>query len=483
MKKPNVIFILSDQHNYNISGFMGNQFVKTPNIDKLAKNGVSMTNCYCNSPLCIPSRSSMLSGLLPSRTGIFNNMQCLPTDRATLVHSLSVSGYDTVLCGRMHFSGPDQRHGFEKRLVGDITSSFPGIDNQLEMYEELRGTSDQSRIAIEKSGNGSSVVLKFDTAVTEAACEYMINRKDERPLFMVVGMYAPHCPYVAYKEWYDYYYNLLPTPEVINDEYKKTLHPAIQKWIRLRSLDYVTNEELRRIRAAYYAMITFMDLNIGKIIDVIEKKFDLDNTVIIYGSDHGDNIGEHGLFWKSNFYESSSRVPLIFSWKGVFKENYRYGGLASLVDIAPTLLDIAQARMLPVMDGESLLNSLKTGEDISKDRIVISQLADIKGDYPSAMIRRGDYKLVVHYGYEKPQLFDLSKDPNELNDLGADSQYSEVVKLMKDELFKYWEPNKAYRDLNISIEHYKLIKDWINNIGWTPIEEWTTKKGDNYIDK
>jgi len=483
MKKPNIIFIISDQHNYKVSGFMGNKFVKTPNMDKLAKKGVSMTKCYCNSPLCIPSRSSMLSGLLPSKTGIFNNMQCLPSDRATFVHSLSVAGYDTVLSGRMHFNGPDQRHGFEKRLVGDITPSFPGYDNFPKMFEELKGTPHQSREAIEKSGSGSSAVYKFDTAVTEAACRYIINREDKRPLFMVVGMFSPHCPYVAHKEWYDYYYNLLPTTEVVNNEYKKTLHPAIQKWIKLRGVDNITNEEFRRVLAAYYALVTFLDINIGKIVDVIEKTFDLDNTVIIYGSDHGDSLCEHGLFWKTNLYEGSSRVPLIFSWKGVFKENYKYSGLTSLVDIAPTLLDIAHARKLPVMDGESFFISLKTGEDISKDRSIISQLGDIKGDYPSAMIRRGEYKLVVHYGYEKPQLFNLSEDPNELNDLGADSQYSEIVKLLKDELFSYWDPDKAYRDVNISMEHYKLLKDWVGKVGWTPLEEWETKKGDNYLDK
>jgi choline-sulfatase len=482
MKKPNIIYVLSDQHNFEISGFMGDGYVKTPNIDKLAKNGVSMGNCYCNSPLCVPSRSSMLSGLLPTETGIYNNMQCLPTDRATLVHSLSVAGYDTVLCGRMHFSGPDQRHGFEKRLVGDITSSFMGVDNELEMYEVFRGASYQARIGIEKSGSGSSAVLKFDTAVTQAACDYIQDREDERPLFMMVGMYAPHCPYVAPKRWYDYYYNTLPIPEVISEKEKKALHPAIQKWIELRGVGDVTAEELRRVRAAYYAMITFMDENTGRIMQAVEKYLGLANTVIIYGSDHGDNIGEHGLFWKTNFYEGSSRVPLIFSWDGVFPKDCWMHELTSLIDMAPTLLDIARAKPLPVMHGESLLSSLKTGKEISKGRTVISLLADIKGDVPSAMIRKGDYKLVIHYGYEQPQLFNITKDPKELNDIGTDPRFAETIQRLKEELFQYWQPDKAYRDLNISIEHYKLIKEWINNVGWTPVEEWKTQKGDNYLD-
>jgi len=125
MPQKHIVFLLSDQHNPTVAGFAGNAFARTPNLDRLAASGAIFDNCYCSSPLCVPSRASMLSALLPSRTGIFNNFQCLPSDKVTFAHCLSVAGYETVLCGRMHFIGPDQRHGFETRLVGDITPTFP----------------------------------------------------------------------------------------------------------------------------------------------------------------------------------------------------------------------------------------------------------------------------------------------------------------------------------------------------------------------
>ena len=210
--QPNIIYFFSDQHHFAKSGFMGDRFAVTPNLDSLAQNGVTLDTCYCNSPLCVPSRSSMLTGLLPSRTGILNNMQMLPSDRVTLAHSLTNAGYETVLAGRMHFTGYDQRHGFEKRLTGDITASFPGTDNEAEVYECLKGTSYQARIALELSGKGSSAVLKYDEGVISDTCAFLRDRKDKRPLFLLVGTYGPHCPYVAYEKWYDYYYEKLPHP-------------------------------------------------------------------------------------------------------------------------------------------------------------------------------------------------------------------------------------------------------------------------------
>jgi len=188
LDRKHVIFLLSDQHNAAIAGFAGDQYVRTPNLDKLAATGVVLDNCYCNSPLCVPSRASLLSGLLPSQNGVFNNMQALLSDRVTFVHSISAAGYESVLAGRMHFIGPDQRHGFEKRLVGDVTRNYPGKSNPI--YGNLKGTPDQSKVAIDLSGAGYSSVLQFDEDVANAAIEHIRNRKDPRPLFMTVGLWS-----------------------------------------------------------------------------------------------------------------------------------------------------------------------------------------------------------------------------------------------------------------------------------------------------
>src|SRR5699024_12634941 len=150
----------------------------------LAASGTMLENCYTNSPLCGPSRASMLSGLLPSETGIYTNMQCLPSDTATFAHALSVAGYETVLSGRMHFVGPDQSHGFEKRFVGDITPSFFGMDNEAKIYGPLKRTSNQKRSGIEKSGAGHSEALDFDNDGVDESCRCIKDRENERTLYM-----------------------------------------------------------------------------------------------------------------------------------------------------------------------------------------------------------------------------------------------------------------------------------------------------------
>jgi Arylsulfatase A and related enzymes len=220
MKKKNIIYVLSDQHNPAVTGALGDPYVRTPNIDSLYRLGTSLDSCYCAAPLCVPSRSSLLTGQLPSHNGVYNNMQSLRSDKATLPTVLTVSGYETVLSGRMHFVGWDQRHGFEKRFVGDITPCFIGGDNETEVYGDFKRSSGQNQISIHKSGSGHSAVLDFDQDVVDAACKYLRNRTDERPLFMTVGLYGPHCPYIAPKELYDFYYNLLPEIDYPDEEAK-----------------------------------------------------------------------------------------------------------------------------------------------------------------------------------------------------------------------------------------------------------------------
>jgi choline-sulfatase len=296
-----------------------------------------------------------------------------------------------------------------------------------------------------------------------------------------VGTYAPHCPYIAYAKWYDYYFENLPPVIPAGGEYER-LHPAIRRWIDLRGVGDITAEELRRVLAAYYAMITFTDENFGKVLQAARETLDMSNTVVIYGSDHGDNVGEHGLFWKTNFYEGSSRIPMIYSWDGVFKKNARIKTPTSLIDLAPTLLDLAGAKPLPRMDGASLAAHLKAGTE-PEPRPVISVLGDIKGDNPSAMIRKGDYKLILHYGYETPQLFDLKNDPDELNDLGASAEHAGLREESRKELNRYWNADEAWQWLQTSLEHYKTLKEWVSRVGWTPIEEWVSRPGDNYLER
>ncbi len=480
-RKPNIIVIHTDQHNGLVLGKAGDPVVRTPNLDSLATHGAMATTCYCNSPLCVPSRSSFLTGRYPSDLQIFNNFNSLPSDIPTMAHCIGNAGYETVLCGRMHFIGPDQRHGFEKRIFNDFSWTQAGLKdrNEKETLEELTGTSFPCITAIEKSGAGSSAVLQYDKQVADAACSYISSRQNDRPLFLTIGLYGPHAPFVCPPELFDHYYNTIEVPTV-TPETRAALHPAIRNWFSLRGVWDVSSEDIRRCKAAYYGLVEYDDHQIGRIIHAVQESLDLQNTVIVYFSDHGDTIGEHGLFWKTNFYEGSARVPFIVSWPDRIAPETRIETLTSLVDLAPTLIDIAGGDSLPLQRGTSLLAAL-TGASPLPERSVISQLADIKGDKPSAMIRKGPWKLVEHYGYPVPQLFNLENDPLEYQDLGNDPSFSDIIADLSRELHVHWNPQEVNNVLGISKKNNTIVIAWTKQAGLEPLEEWRPSGRVNYL--
>jgi choline-sulfatase len=478
--RPNIIFILSDQHNPFVAGFAGDTFVNTPNLDKIASKGINFTNCYCNSPLCVPSRASLLTGRLPTATGVYNNLQCLRSDEPTFVSCLAIGGYETVLAGRMHFTCYDQRHGFEKRLVGDISPAFPRPSRQASLYGPLKGTPDQSYVSIQRSGAGQSAMTCFDRAVTDAACNYIRERNDERPLFMTVGYGNPHCPFIAPEEYYKKYFDRLPELDPPHEEEYSNLHPAIRNFIDIRGIRSITKEELKRVRAAYYGNIEYMDSLIGELYRCAAENFGETSVVFIYASDHGEAAGAHGLFWKSNFYEESVKIPFLVSCPDRFISGIKTSMLTSLIDLAPTLLEIGESPGLPQMDGESFI-SLLYGKNTPGDKSVISMLIDIKGDKPSAMIRKDNFKLIKHCGYSLVQLFDLKSDPNENNNMGENQEYSHIQDMLLSELFLHWDEKDAEKELAIHIHKAELLKKWTATVKPDCYDEWQCPVESNYL--
>ena len=480
MSKKNIIYILSDQHNPFVMGNAGDPYVRTPNLDKLYENGTGFDNCYCSSPLCVPSRSGIMTGQLPSHNGVCNNMQALSSCNATLAASLTIGGYETVLSGRMHFVGWDQWHGFEKHLVGDITPDFVGEDNEAEIYGSFKRSSGQNLTSIRKSGAGNSAVLDYDLDVLNTACSYLETRCDDRPLFMTIGFYGPHCPYIAPKELYDYYYDILPEIDFPSKEERDRMHPAERKWFENRKIDEVSKADVRRIRAAYYSMVELLDSYVGRIIETVDRTLGLDNTLLVYTSDHGDNIGEHGYFWKTNFYDAAARVPMVFAGSGI-KKARRVKEVSSLLDLAPTLLDFSESDMLPSMDGLNLLPVLYGKEEMDQNRIAVSMCSDIKGDNPSLMLRRGRYKYVSHAGYEMPQLFDMEADPHECLDIASMPENKAVVAEFAEIEKRYWNPDKALKDLADAKVNFRLMTKWFELVKPPVVGEWRGKPERNYL--
>lgn len=469
--RPNIIFFLSDQHNTV-------DLADTPNINALKAEGMSFTRTYCSSPLCVPSRAGLLTGKLPAGTGVWDNVQCLSSDERTMAHSLSENGYQTILCGRMHFNYQDQTHGFDEHLVGEITPTFPRPQRQASVYGPLKGSPDQSYTSIRLSGAGQSAVHLYDSEVADTACDVIRHAKDKgKPLFLLVGFYGPHCPFVAKKELYDKYFERFKDIKAFRD--MESLHPEIRRFIALRGIENVTDDELRRVTAAYYANVEFIDNLIGQVLETAKSELDMENTVVIYSSDHGDSLGSHGLFWKSNFYKESVNVPLVFSWKNHINHDI-VDAPVSLLDLAPTITELTGSESLENIYGKSLCPVLN-GSKADKTRDIFSLLSDLKGDNPSGMIVRYPFKLIKFAGCDLPILFNIEDDPEENRNLASEPGYSGITADLLDALDKVWNEDDALSLLERQKKEASERKRWVLEAKPEIVGEWQAPPESNYI--
>ncbi len=433
--RPNILLIMSDQHNPHIMGCAGDESVKTPVLDALAREGVRFSQAYCNHPLCGPSRMSFLTGRYSSDIDVWTNSCSLSSDVPTFAHHLAAAGYETTLCGRMHFNGPDQRHGFEQRLIGDVNSNL--------VPEPIRRAQGQYLYSLQHAGAGRTGYLSYDEAVTDRCVEYLHDRNDDRPLLLTVGLYQPHCPFICPRDLFEYYRHHVSLP-ILPSGYLESLHPAMRDWRDRRGVDDATEDNLRTSRAAYFGLVTFLDRCIGRITDALSAVGMTENTIIIYTSDHGDMAGEHRTWWKSSFYEGSLGVPLIVSWPERYAQGITVNRPCSLIDIAPTLIEIALAPPLNLQRGNSLKPFL---EGTPADSVNWSDtlLADRAGEWEdpiARMFRRGPWKMSCHHGYERVQLFNLDDDPDELHDLGEAPELKPLRDSLLAELRSGWEPKR-----------------------------------------
>ncbi len=269
--KPNILLIMSDQHNPRIAGYASDTIVRTPNLDNLAATGVRFDNTYCPAPLCVPSRMSFLTSRWPSDQHVWSNQCFLDSTIPTFAHHLTLAGYETVLCGRMHFEGYDQQHGFTRRLVGDFTVQHPGTRHTFELSrpgalaEHLGHALGQNYIAATTAGPGRTCVQAYDEAVSRAASDYLTKTQSDRPFCLVAGFYGPHCPFIAPKDLFEEYYARVDVPD-IPEGYFDQLHPYLRQWRRHRGIETLTDEQVRRARAGYYGMVTFLDQRVGEIL-------------------------------------------------------------------------------------------------------------------------------------------------------------------------------------------------------------------------
>jgi len=480
--RPNILLIVSDQHSGQVLGCAGDEVVRTPNMDALAERGVMFDAAHCAAPLCVPSRMTMLSGRHCSEIEVWTNSCQLSSHVPTFAHALGAGGYDTVLCGRMHFVGPDQRHGFHERIIGDVGDHrWPGGAIP-DLGDVPLSTTGQCREAVEIAGPGRTSYQAYDETVAETACEFLRARGGSgRPWLLTTGFVLPHCPFIAPKELYEYYYDRVQMPR-IPDGYFESLPEPMRAWRQARGITDLTEDEIRAARAGYYGLVELFDRMIGTMLQTLEEQGLTENTVVIYLSDHGESAGLNGLWWKSQFYDHSVRVPLIMAGPGL-PQGQRHREVVSLLDIAPTLVDLAGAPEMPAASGQSLLPLIR--EELAapwRDEAIAELIGISRGyPYPGRMVRRGPWKL-IHYEGCEPILFNLDDDPNEFEDRAADPG----CRVVRDELHERarwgWRPEEARRKLLERRRDIGLIRQWREARDTVPGEEiefWRAPEGVN----
>jgi choline-sulfatase len=438
-KKPNILLIMSDEHNASVMGCAGNEIVQTPHLDHLAQDGVIFDSCYCNSPLCVPSRLSFTSGKYVSRVGAWNNGCWLPSDHYPSVpHLLNSAGYESFLCGKMHYDAT-RRYGF-REIGGEMNQATKTGHGARRDPDDLKADPTLSPRFKEFHTGDESNVLDHDRAVTAGTVEFLRNRKvTDKPFFLLAGYLAPHFPLIVPEKYWEAYKGKVPMP-VIPEGFLETL-PLNYKHLRIGfNVEEVPEEIVRKGRELYYGFVQWLDEEIGKVLDVLDAAGLAEDTVIIYTTDHGENMGEHGLWWKNCLYDSAARVPLIVRWPKRWAGGQRRGGACSLVDVAKTVVRLGGARAPRDWDGDSMLEWLDDPDHRWKDQAVSEYYGhNIASGY--AMIRMGQFKYVYH---TKPdadhpaerELYDLAADPGEFHNLAGKPEYAKRIASMHAALVK-----------------------------------------------
>lgn len=468
-----ILIFMSDQHDARINGFAGDPVVRTPNLDLLAKQGTVFDNAYTSCPLCVPARMSMLASLLPSKTALFDNAGSIPSETSTFLHALGAAGYETVLCGRMHFEGPDQRHGFAKRICGDMTPVYYNYRKNIPAERKLYGMCYAEPGSLKMVGASEhSPVLDYDRAVTKAALDYLAQPHD-KPQCIVVGTYSPHFPYAVPKELFDYYFDRVQMPVKQADcDYD---YPVYARRVRCED-----PQMLRAIRATYWGMVEFMDDLLGQVYSAWQDYLGRHGRegVFVYLSDHGDQAGERGFYGKTTFFEGSAHIPLLFSGAGI-PEGKRIFSVASIMDLGPTLCEMSGAPTLPRRDGISLWKEIQEDHIDCSDRYVISELLDGKNGpmaggekTPGRMIVWKNYKYITYQGYEADDLlFDLKNDPQERHNLAKEQP--ELLKKLFEMAHQDWDLDEIMPRYYARSEEMAIQMEWAQHQELDESNRWS----------
>ncbi len=467
--QPNILILMVDQLNGTLFPDGPADWLHAPNLKKLAARSTRFQNAYTASPLCAPGRASFMSGQLPSATGVYDNAAEFPSSIPTYAHHLRRAGYYTALSGKMHFVGPDQLHGFEARLTTDIypadfgwTPDYRKPGERIDWWYHNMGS---------VTGAGVAEItnqLEYDDEVAyqaKLALYDLARRKDDRPWCLTASFTHPHDPYVARRKYWDLYENcehLLPEIPAMayedHDPHARRIFDA-NDW---RNFD-ITEDDIRRSRRAYFANISYLDDKIGEILQVLEDT--QQEAIILLVSDHGDMLGERGLWFKMCFYEGSSRVPLMISAPEMAV------GLVtdpvSTIDVCPTLCALAGVSMdevMPWTTGESLVPLGQGGERTSP---VAMEYAAEASYAPLVSLRYGKWKY-NRCSLDPDQLFDLEDDPHELTNLADHPDHQGTVQTLRAKSEARWDLARFDADVRASQAKRWVVYEALRQGGYYP---------------
>ena len=434
MRQSNTVVILSDEHNRDVLGCYGDPFVHTPNLDKMASEGVCFSNAYTNSPVCVPARASFATGRYPHQIGAWDSVSPHNGSVKGWGARLIDSGHEVISIGKLHFRSPDDNNGFTKEIIPmHIHNGIGWLSSLLRNPPApLKGIEDMA-ISI---GSGETNYTKYDRQITQLACNWLLNtlnRKYDKPWVLYIGYIAPHFPLIAPQQFYDLYNGVdIPPPQ----QYAKSErpnHPVLNALVESSNYDQgFDRTKVKIARQAYYGLCSFLDDNIGLILKTIESAGLTDSTRIIYTSDHGDNLGNKGLWGKSVMYEDSVAIPMIIKGPDIPKHEVVQTPV-SLVDLHPTIIEFAGKQKhkddndLP---GDPLS---ETFNSFNPERAVFSEYHDWSSITGMFMLRKSQWKLICYPGYPS-QLFNIKKDPHEQIDLSTNPEYSDILSDLESDL-------------------------------------------------
>ena len=430
-ERPNILFLMSDEHRADVSGYEGDPVIRTPVLDELAATGVVFSNAYAPSPICVPGRQCMMAGQLSRTCGCQRYGQDLPPFHMTFARQFARYAYATVACGKLHHMGIDQMQGWSQRVAGDVRVATHFIEDRVDAefaryFQDVRSVKWSDAKEIKRAGIAYGHNVKRDDMVMDGALSairqhflhpFYDRANPSQPILLKVSLIQPHYPYFTDQNKFEHYLNRVQ-PFLDQEVFD---HPFLsQRAVRV-GVD-VSQREIRRAVAAYYGMVETIDDHYGAAMRALEHAGqDLDDWIIVYTSDHGEMLGQHGIWEKQKFFEASARVPLIIRWPKRFPGGRLVEQNVSHCDLFATLCDLAGIPTPPGLDSRSLV-PLMEGDAGDWDNETISQFGAT-----NLMIKR-DHLKYQYYGEEIPEvLFDLARNPEETVNYIDDPAYAAQV--------------------------------------------------------